>query len=288
MRRFIRSALAAFSILLAAAPAAAFREPNGTAVAAAKTSIELPASKGRKIPLTVWTVPAAASRGVVIFGHGFGSQPAAYGELIAALTGHGYSVVAPLSVDSMAYADRAKFDLRTGLAARIEDLMIVRGFVASTFPGQKVALAGHSYGATMSLIGGGADTAAGALKGPPVAALLALSSAGTIPGLIRDDSFAPIALPLMVVTGTKDTVPQFVADPRAHRLAFDTSKAGDKYLLTVADGAHDLVVRGDSATRAAVIARILAFLDAYVGGDAGARAALSASPATTLFVEERR
>src|SRR5690349_7959058 len=138
--------------------------------------------------------------------------------------------------------------------------MVARGYAAKAFPGQPQVLAGHSYGSLFAMIGAGAKSPAGALGGPPVAAVRALSTPGKIHGLVADDAFATLNPPLMIVTGTKDVVPGFVANPADHRFAFDTAPKGNKVLLTVPGGDHDLMIRGDADTRAALTRRILDWL----------------------------
>lgn len=279
MNRF--ACLAVALILVTAAPGLA-----EAAAPAAPQSLTVPASNGRTIALSIWR--AEKPRGVVLFGHGLGGAPAAYSALFQRLVGRGYSVVAPLHVDSRTHPDRAKYDQRAGFGARAEDLMIARGFIHQAFPGQPVALAGHSYGSLFALIGAGASTPAGELKGPPVAAVLAFSSPGAIPGLISPTSFATVATPLMMITGDRDIVPGFVPDPAAHRLPFDGAKPGDKWLVTVKGGEHDLVAETDKPAHGAVTDLSLAFLDAYVGQDKAARATLDAADSTSLLSIEKR
>src|SRR5687767_2912607 len=97
----------------------------------AMQSIEVAASGGRHVTLKTWR--AARPRGVILFGHGMGGAPEAYRGLIDRWVANGYSVVAPLAVDSRAHPDRSRYDLPAGFAARVEDLAIARGFIARTF-----------------------------------------------------------------------------------------------------------------------------------------------------------
>jgi alpha-beta hydrolase superfamily lysophospholipase len=282
MNRFVLLLAAALLVPACATPAAI----SAPAAAPAARAISLPAANGRQVPLTVWQ--ASHPRGVILFGHGLGGQPATYRGLIDRWVAQGYSVVAPLSVDSRAHPDRAKYDMPAGFAARVEDLTIARAFIARTFPGQRVALAGHSYGSLFALIGAGASTPAGQVQGPPVAAVLAFSSPGAIPQLINSRTYATLSAPLLMVTGDKDIVPGFVPDAAAHRLPFDTAPAGDKLLVTVRGGGHDLASTADPATAAAIADLGLAFLDTHLAGDRIARRRLGRMTTTSLFTLERR
>lgn len=279
-----------FVLLLAAAllvpSCATTRAIPSPAAMPAMQSIGVAATGGRRLTLNIWR--AARPRGVILFGHGMGGEAGAYRGLIGRWVAHGYSVVAPLSVDSRGHPDRAKFDLPGGFAARVEDLAIARGFLARAFPGQRVALAGHSYGSLFALIGAGASTPAGSQKGPPVAAVLAFSSPGAIPQIVSSATYRTLSAPLLMVTGDQDIVPGFIPDPAAHRLPYDTAPAGDKLLVTVRGGGHDLALTGDPATAAALGEISLAFLDTHLAGDRGARRRLGRIATTPLFTLERR
>lgn len=288
VRMLLMVAALAAGMPLAPSGAHPGHQQASTSSSVTKQVVDLPASGGRKVHLTLWATPNRHPRGVVIFGHGMGGTPDAYLPFLEALVAHGYSVIAPLAVDSRSSPDREKYDLPKGFAARVEDLMVARGFVAQRFAGQKVALAGHSYGSLFAMMGGGAKTPAGMLSGPPVAAVLALSTPGRIPGVVPDDAFRSLSAPLMLITATADTVPGFVANARDHRLAFDTAPAGRRYLLTVQDGNHDLMLNGEPALRSALTRRALTFLDAYVANDPAARRALARPAAIKGVREERR
>jgi pimeloyl-ACP methyl ester carboxylesterase len=121
-----------------------------------------------------------------------------------------------------------------------------------------------------------------------VAAVLAFSSPGAIPQLINSRTYATLSAPLLMVTGDKDIVPGFVPDAAAHRLPFDTAPAGDKLLVTVRGGGHDLASTADPATAAAIADLGLAFLDTHLAGDRIARRRLGRMTTTSLFTLERR
>lgn len=278
--------LFALFAIVATPIAATSKAPPALATLAAPQKVELPASQGRNIDLSVWE--AAKPKGVVIFGHGMGSQPKAYAALIQRMVARGYTVVAPLAVDSMIHPERAKFDLQRGFGARVEDMMVTRGYVYARYPTLKVALAGHSYGTLFSLIGAGAKSPAGVLRGPPVAALLLFSSPGKVPGLVSADSYADVAVPLLMVTGDADLVPGFVSDARDHRFPFDTARPGADMLVTVKGGDHNLIGQPEGKAYAPVTAIALTFVDAYVAGNASARRELAQLKSTPLLTIERR
>ncbi len=273
----MRFVLIACALLATASPLAAKGLPA--------VQSQVAATADRKIAVTTW--PAYRPRGIIIFGHGLSSDPASYGSLVTRWQDAGYTVVAPLAVDSNKHADRAKFTQMTGFMARLEDLQAVRADVASRYPGKPVILAGHSYGSLFSLYGAGASSPTGPASGPPVAGTIALSSPGAIPGLITDATFAGVTGPLLVVTGDADVLPGLVPDWKAHRLPFDKSAAGGKTLVVFKGGNHNLPVDGSLKQRDALARITIDFLDAVTGSE-GAQMRLNAEKSTSLLTVERR
>ena len=277
--------LAALSILTAVwAPSAVLAQTEATA-SAAPQHVLVPAPDGRSVDLNVWT--AADERGVVVFSHGFGGTPAAYDRLIAAWVAHGFSVVAPLHVDSQEHPQRSAEGF-VAFSTRVADLAATRDYVRARHPGKPIIAAGHSFGSLLSLIEGGAVTAAGAFGDPQVEGVIAFSTAGNIPGLITPTSYAALNTPLLLITGDRDLVPGYADDWHDHRTAFDQSPAGDKTLMIFAGGDHSLVDNADAADFALIVQATEAFLDAYALGDAAARARLAGLAAPDGVVIERR
>ncbi|HEY0051782.1 MAG TPA: alpha/beta hydrolase, partial [Caulobacteraceae bacterium] len=193
---------------VAAAPVLPTAFPDPTPVSAGLSRVELTASGGRAVDVTIWTAPD--ERAVVVFSHGHGGRPAAYRRIISAWTAAGFTVVAPLHVDSMSHPRRDEFDLQRGFIARIEDLALTRAFIKATHAGKPLIAAGHSFGSLMSLIEAGALTPAGPRGDPDIRAVVAISSAGDIPGVIREQTYAGVTTPLLQVTGDADLVDGWV------------------------------------------------------------------------------
>lgn len=228
----------------------------------------------RQVEVSVWE-PEGDWRGVILFGHGFNGNPDAYDRLLTGWAEAGYLVYAPLFVDSLKHPDHAAYTPQTATQARIETLMTLRGMFVAHHEDLPVILAGHSFGSMMSLLGGGATSLAGTLDGLPVAGVIAFSSAGALPQFLGTDPYAGLDVPMLMITGTADTVPGFVTDWHDHRLPFDTSVAGDKY-LAILDGAdHNVAALAEPRDAASLSLLTRLFLDAYAGGDAGARATLA-------------
>ncbi|QTC92658.1 alpha/beta hydrolase [Brevundimonas goettingensis] len=279
----------AAGLLLSVAPmtaAVAQTAPAAAAPAFEARHLMIPAPDGRTIDISVWAAPE--ERGVIVFSSGFNSAPAAYHRILSEWVSHGYTVVAPLHVDSLQHPDHDKYDNRAAFSTRIMDVAVARGVARHIAPGKPMIAAGHSFGSLISAIEGGAVTVAGPHGDPEIKGVIELSSPGIIQGLVTPTTWEGLDKPLLVITGDKDVVPGFATDWHDHRAAFDGSPAGDKTLLIFADGDHSLIARADDADFATIVEATEAFLDAYALGDAAAKARLNALPAPDGVTIERR
>jgi predicted dienelactone hydrolase len=103
----------------------------------------------------------------------------------------------------------------------------------------RIGVSGHSYGAAVAVLVGGATADLGDEKGKSlgdkrVKCVLPFSAAGAGEYGLTAGSWKPMTLPVMYVTGTKDIRPGKEFEWRKE--AYDGSPAGDKYLV-VLDGA---------------------------------------------------
>ena len=252
--------------------AAALALPSPVRAAAAATArqmIDLPVGQ-RRTTVAVWR--PARPRGVALFSHGHGSWPDRYDQLARALVGDGFAVLAPMHVDSVHYPERAKFSLQQSFPERLADMGAARGYATTNFAGLPIVAVGHSFGTLTALCLGGALSGTGPFRDPAVKAVLGFSTPGRIPGLIGPTAYAGVQVPVMVVTGTADTVPGFVTDPADH--LFPTqSVPTDSYALVV-DRADHVLVAGPAFARAATPARL--FVEGYGLGNRTALARLAA------------
>jgi alpha-beta hydrolase superfamily lysophospholipase len=289
IRRFKLAALALVLALGPVAPALAQTAAAAAPAAApaiAASHVELTAPGGRVIDLSVWQ--AADERGVVVFSHGFNGSPAAYSRILSAWVADGFTVVAPLHVDSLRHPDHARYDNQAAFTTRLVDLAVTRGFVRGAHAGKPIIAAGHSFGSLMSLIEGGAVTVAGPHRDPDVRAVIAFSSAGDLPGVILPDTYADLRTPTLMITGDADLVEGYVTDWRAHRGPFDRSPPGDKMLLVFAGADHSLVRSADADDFDMIVRTTTDWLEAYGLDDAAARDRLAALKAPDGVTLERR
>lgn len=287
IRRVTAAFVLALSLGLApAVPAFAQAAPAPAAPASPVTHVSLPAPDGRTIDVSVWT--AADEQAVIVFGHGWGAQPAAYRRIIDYWTAHGFTVVAPMHTDSMQHPQHAEATSQSIFITRIVDLAVVRGYVKASHPGKPLIAAGHSFGSLNALMEAGAMTIAGPQGDPDIKVVVALSTPGLIPQVVNPSTFATVATPTLIVTGDADLVQGFVTEPRDHRAAFDTSPAGGKMLMTFAGGDHSLVGNADAADFELIAATTVDFMRAHALGDATAQARLDALTAPEGVTIERR
>jgi len=277
--------------LLAAAPVAVQAQAlqaaptPAVAPAIAPTHLSVPSPDGRTIDMSVWTAPQ--ERGVVLFSHGWGGAPASYGRVFSAWAAHGFTVIAPLHMDSQQHPQHTN-DSRVAFMTRMMDVAVARGVARNDHAGKPVIAAGYSFGSLIAMIEGGAVTVMRPMGDPDVKGIIAFSTPGDTPGLVQPNTYDALTKPLMVITGDKDVVPDFVSDPADHRHPFERSPAGDKTLITFAGADHAMIRTIDEADMALLVAATEAFLDAYALDDATAKARLAALPAPDGVTIERR
>ncbi|MDR6852550.1 alpha-beta hydrolase superfamily lysophospholipase [Sphingomonas sp. BE123] len=226
----------------------------------------------------MWVWQAAQPRGIAVFSHGHGGAPLRYGLIVEQLVRDGWTVAAPLHVDSLSHPDRAKFSAQAGFPERINDLNAAIALLQARMPDLPVICAGHSFGTLSALCLGGGLAYFSRFRNPAVRAVVGFSSPGKVAGLVRPTAFASVDLPVLMISGTADTVPGFVTDPADHLFVSETV-AGPSYAYVVKDGGHNLIV--ETAALQRVKPALDAFLAGHGRGDAGARRALAALKPST-------
>ncbi len=246
---------------------------------------------GQNETIFVWDAHGE-TKGVVLFGHGWGGQPANYDRLIDGWTELGFTVEAPLNLDSDAHPRHASLPpegmSRTVaiVGQRMETLLSMRE--AAEERGLPVVLAGHSFGGFVAMTHGEGKWFQGPLEGPEPAAVIAFSSPGAVPPLVSETTYSSLDVPFMMVTGTKDSTGTSMPTWQVHRFAFDRSNPGDKYLVVVDERGHNLIALDDEELVQPIITWSGNFLSAYASADASAKAALASDPIEGRITVERR
>ncbi len=282
--------------------------PSAPAVAVRTVDFEwFDAARQRSVPARLYWPTAAAAIGqvpLVVFSHGLGGSRLGYSHLGRHWAAQGYASLHLQHEGS----DRAVwtgnvFSLFTKLQAAASDGNAVARAVDVSFgisqlladpawapqlDAERIAVAGHSYGANTALLVAGARVQREVngewrsldYRDPRVKAAILLSTPpfyreGDMRGILRD-----IAIPTLHVTGTKDVirVPGYRSEPEDRIAVFDAMPAGPagapKLLAVFEGGTHSIFTdRIDAAgsdlnrtVKAATRELTTEFLDASLRG----------------------
>lgn len=215
-----------------------------------RQTVTLTTEDARKLAVTVYAPEAACHAcALVIFSHGNFATPERYDRVLRAWAAQGFVVAAPLHTDSEEYPEPDKYpDSR---ATRLADWRAVDAAFATTLPKNlkldettlsgKAIAAGHSYGALIALVAGGATLAEpawtlGMTRAPE--AVIALSPPGEMKGLATREGLGALKRPALVVTGTTDVLPGFIDDWHQHLDAYEAAPRGLGYALVFTDMNH--------------------------------------------------
>ncbi len=258
--------------------------------------------RSRSIPLRIYLPQQPGLAPVIIFSHGIGGTKDAFSYLSYHLASHGYLCIHPTHLDTDAAVLREKglIEIRTYmdnpglLSLRPRDITYIIDSLGEIgrrlfpWPGtldrERIGVAGHSYGALVTVLLAGAaldlpDTPGDRLVDQRPGAFLAISPQGTGNGLTRE-SWRAIRRPLMTISGTRDvgwsvgpgTSSRDKKPPSWRLEAFIHSSPGNKYHLLLAGASHfsygeeNLAPRDSAATpvHSYIKTAVLAFWDAHL------------------------
>jgi predicted dienelactone hydrolase len=244
------------------------------------------ATRNRRVPVKIYyPADANAPSPVVIFSHGLGNSREGYEYLGQQWASHGFVSVHPEHVGAAHDIEkkglialyRAGND-RSYWRTFPEDIRFVIDHLPQSSIGKRVdmrrvAVAGHSLGAYATL----------AEAGLLVPNELSFRDARVIAGIPISMSepfpraaYRNINIPLLHITGTHDASIVYKTLPHDRRVPFESIGGRDQYLLTIAGANHSTYSDDEDAhNRRAhdlIRASTTAFLDAFLNGDAAARA----------------
>jgi len=140
------------------------REQAGPPQEYRNQALTLATSSGREISMQVF-VPAdgCTECTLIFFSHGAGLAPSGYLRLLEEWVDQGYVIAAPVHVDSMEHPDRDDYKDFDWVRTRLEDYTQVTTILTgedsplqgATLSGSIIA-AGHSFGALLAQLAGGA------------------------------------------------------------------------------------------------------------------------------------
>jgi len=243
---------------------------------------------------------------VVIFSHGLGGSRDGYEYLGRHWAGHGYVSVhlQHLGSDTAVWKDKEdRMGAMRKAAATLDNSMqrpadvtfaIDRlaelnaakdGPLAGRLDLARLGMAGHSYGAwtTLAVAGQVFVGREPRLRDPRVKAAIPMSAPAAKPWQ-RATAYGAIRIPLLHMTGTRDTSPIGDTTAEERRVPFDGIDGAEQYLLTFTGGDH-MVFSGrprtmgggenDKRFQNLILQSTTAFWDAYLRGDAAAKAWLA-------------
>jgi dienelactone hydrolase len=232
-------------------------------------------SAARSLPTEVWVPAAPGRRPLIVFAPGFDVGPDAYGTLLATWAAHGYVVAAPefpLTDPAIAGANLDEADINNQPAdvRFVTDALVAASSpVAARVDPGRVAMAGHSDGAETALAAAVTPAPAGQ---PRFRALVAMSAQQvSVAGATANP-------PLLVTQGDADTI-----NPPSYGYQVWQAATSPKYLLVLHGGGHLPPLQAGSVWLPGVEAVTLAFLDAYLAGDATVAGLGQAVAGSTLF-----
>lgn len=226
--------------------------------------------RGRDVPVKIY-----GDRGpVVVFSHGIGEDRDSYAYLGRALARHGFRAV------HITHAGTDRAVLERGYrylyrAVKQKENWVARpldvSFVLDHLGVSEAAVVGHSAGAFTAFAVSGLRMAdGGTLRDPRVKVAMAMSMP-RLEGVVAEDGYDTIAVPLLNVTGTCDTSIIYRTFPKHRRIPFEKTHAPRQYLVTLEGVNHDTFVEEDRRNEE-IAAVTIAFLRAWMLGDADARA----------------
>jgi len=297
---------------------AAAYNPQNTSVAANIKTVDLEATdsaRGVKIPALVYLPVTRVPAPVILFSHGLGgARDGYYGYLGQNWAKHGYVAVflQHAGSDENIWKDQGRikafFAMKQAASAKnlISRVMDVKAVLDNldawnTAEGSPlfgrldtahIGMAGHSFGAiTTQMVSGQTVDGESKLTDPRIKAALALSPSPPQRG-DATSAFSSVALPWMVMTGTQDTSPIGNMSAEKRLEVYKALPAGNKYQLVLFAAQHSaftermLSAKGETRNpnhHPAIMAISNAFWDAYLKGDADAKAWLQKDAALQLL-----
>lgn len=259
--------------------------------------------RDRPVPVRLYLPRSRAPVPLVVFSHGLGGSRFGYRHLGQYWAEHGIASLHPQHAgsDRAVWSERglsALGSLRAAAStenaiARVADVSyaidraLAEPALGGRIDGQRIGVAGHSFGANTALLAAGArfrqDDAVLSFTDHRIRGAIVLS-APSLPA--EQDPFfvySSIAIPTLHLTGTRDTtpIPGLSTMPEQRRVPFDSMGASPRYLGVFDGGRHSMFSdwgRGEEVERIRASARMLtlAFWREVFDRDATASALLEA------------
>jgi predicted dienelactone hydrolase len=213
--------------------------------------------RNKDVRITIEYPTRNSGNPLIVFSPGYGGNNNSYVGLSSYWASQGYVVI------RVAHADAGKrpdgdiwlSQTQTDRRNRVRDVTFVLDsldLLEKQFPElegkidrTKIIAAGHSYGAYVAMLLGGARTFPGPVSyaDSRIKAIVAMSPQGTSDTRgLTNESWSEVKVPALYMTGTRD---QGIGDeetPEWRRQPFELSPAGDKWLVVVEHARHGTFV----------------------------------------------
>ncbi len=273
--------------------------------------------RGREIPIRVYLPTQKTPQPVVLFSHGLGGSREGSSYLGKHWAVRGYVAVFlqhPGS-DTSVWRDKPKAERMAAMrqAAGLENFMLrvkdvpavldqlqrwnraERHPLAGRMDLEHVGMSGHSFGAVTTQAVSGQSAMGGMVSfaDPRIKAAIVMSPSSPRRGDPKQ-AFAAVKIPWLLMTGTKDISPIGDADMKSRLAVFPSLPPGGKYELVLDRAEHsaftDRPLPGDVEKRnpnhhRVILALSTAFWDAWLRGDAAAKAWLDGEGPRSLLVK---
>jgi predicted dienelactone hydrolase len=276
--------------------------------------------RDRAIPIRVYLPPATSPAPVVLFSHGLGGSREGNAFLGTHWAARGYVAVfvqhpgsdtevwrtQPLNQRMAAMQKAAggeNFLLRVRDVPAVLDQLAAWNkaaghAVAGRLELSQAGMSGHSFGAVTTQAVSGQRTRLGQASFTDSRIKAAIAFSPSCPrGMDAGKAFGGVKIPWMLMTGTQDVAIIGDADVESRLAVFPGLPPGGKYELVLHGAEHsaftERALPGDREQRnpnhhRVILALSTAFWDAYLRGDASAKAWLDGSgPASILEVKDR-
>lgn len=279
-----------------------YKEERGPCKVAKHTQAFRDEKRDRDIPVTVYYPENPEEKSsVVVLSHGLGGNRVTYQYLGKHLASHGYTVIQPTheGSDTMAMLTRTPVFSFTQeeLVERAQDISFCLDLVEQNRLPQticqdadmeKVALAGHSFGALTTTVMAGAVSRDEQgeplqLKDERIDAFIAMSPFGdALPNRILNmdpESYQQIQQPILYMNGEHDRIFTLGKGSKVHSVPYQRTGSKDKYQVIVGDAYHLSFAQAyglvDPETTDMTRSTSVAFLDAHLHNQPEARAYLA-------------
>ena len=190
--------------------------------------LTLKTDTGRVIPLRLLTPEGCTKCPLVIFSSGANATYDRYNSLLLPIAQAGYRVAIPNHTDSEDHPNRADYSPQDWTPTRLEDYAAI----AAQYETDYLIAAGHSFGALIAQIAGGAQLPnTPKIDLPRPRAVLAYSPPGAVPNFIPAKSWTSMAVPSLVTTGTTDIVPMMAETWEMHLSSYEQAPRSLAYAL---------------------------------------------------------